>query len=154
MAIFPFPWVGHRCTYRGRGGRRKKGQNPSTGDDYVVYHLGDEMDGIVDKNDVFIAINKVHDRFGAVAAERHGNKVIVITVFFGGRGGGRTICIYCTVYSLSHSYLSSNRYTETPLQKITGLPLWSCLKSLYNYFSSHNTLNTPSPGMDITLQSK
>ena len=58
-----------RCTYRGRGGRREKGQDPSTGDDDVVDHLRDEVDRVVDKNYILIAVDEVHDRFGGVAAE-------------------------------------------------------------------------------------
>jgi len=32
------------------------------------------MDGVVDKNDVLVTVNKVHDRFGGVAAEKGGEK--------------------------------------------------------------------------------
>lgn len=59
-------------TYRRWGGRREKGQDPSTGDDDVVDHLRDEVDGVVDKNDVLVAINEVHDRFRGVAVGKKG----------------------------------------------------------------------------------
>lgn len=32
------------------------------------------MDGVVDKDDVFIAINKVHDRFGGMAVGEDGGE--------------------------------------------------------------------------------
>lgn len=36
------------------------------------------MDGVVDKNYVFIAVNKVHDRFGGVAVREGGEKKNII----------------------------------------------------------------------------
>lgn len=66
------------------------------------------MDGIVDKNYVFITVNKVHDRFGAVAAKKCGKKVNMIC-FFG--------FFAYTAFSLKHSYPSTGLYAELPLKK-------------------------------------
>lgn len=50
----------HGATYgRGSGGRQQ-GQDASTGYDDVVHHLRDEVDGVVDKDDVLVAVHKVH----------------------------------------------------------------------------------------------
>ena len=51
-------------TYRRRGSSREQRKDPSTGDDDVVYHLREEVDGVVDKDDVLIAVDKIHDGFG------------------------------------------------------------------------------------------
>lgn len=56
-----------RATYRGGGGRREQRQDASTGDDDVVHHLRNEVNGVVDKDDVFITVHKVHHRLGGVA---------------------------------------------------------------------------------------
>lgn len=63
-------------TYRGRGGRREQGQDPTAGNDDVVDHLRDEVDGVVYKYDVLIAVDKVHDGLGGVAAREEGERHI------------------------------------------------------------------------------
>ena len=48
-------------THRRRGGGRKQREDSSTCDYYVVDHLRDEVDGVVDKDDVLVVVDKVHD---------------------------------------------------------------------------------------------
>lgn len=60
-----------RATYRGGGGGGEERQDASTGNDDVVHHLGDEVDGVVDEDDVLIAVHKIHHGLGGVA-ERKG----------------------------------------------------------------------------------
>lgn len=68
--------VSHRKkrTYRRRG-RWQKRQDPPTGNNDVVNHLWDKVYGIMDKNNVLVAINKVHGGFGWVAAEGEGKSI-------------------------------------------------------------------------------
>ena len=56
-----------RATYRRGGGGRQKRQDASTGDNDVVHHLGNEVDRVVDKDDVLVAVHKIHHWFGRVA---------------------------------------------------------------------------------------
>lgn len=58
----------NRATYRGGGGRRQQRKDASAGDDDVVHHLRDEMDGVVDEDDVLVAVHKVHYGLGGVTA--------------------------------------------------------------------------------------
>lgn len=59
-----------RATYRGGGGRGQQRKDAPAGDDDVVHHLRDEMDGVVDEDDVLVAVHEVHYRFGGVTARR------------------------------------------------------------------------------------
>lgn len=56
-----------RATYRRGGGSRQERQDTSTGDDDVVHHLRNEVDRVVDKDDVLVAVHKIHNRLGGVA---------------------------------------------------------------------------------------
>lgn len=59
-----------RATYGRGGGSRQERQDASTGDDDVVHHLRNEVDGVVDEDDVLIAVDEVHHRLGGVAESR------------------------------------------------------------------------------------
>ncbi len=50
-------------THRGRGGGRQQGKDSSTGDDDVIHHLRDQVNGVVYEDYVLIAVDKVHDGF-------------------------------------------------------------------------------------------
>lgn len=60
-----------RATYRRGGGSRQERQDASTGDDDVVHHLRNKMDGVVDKDDILIAVHEIHHRLGGVAEGRN-----------------------------------------------------------------------------------
>lgn len=67
-------------TYR-RGGRWQKRQDPPTSNNDVVDHLWYEVYGIMDKNNVLIAVHKVHGGFGRVAVEGE-VKLVKDQIFF------------------------------------------------------------------------
>lgn len=50
-------------THRGRGGSGQQGKDSSTGNDDVIRHLRDQVNSVVYKDYVLIAVDKVHDGF-------------------------------------------------------------------------------------------
>lgn len=62
-------WWRHGSTYRRWSGSGEQRQDPSTGDDDVINHLRNEVDGVVYKYNVLITVHEVHDWFRRMAAK-------------------------------------------------------------------------------------
>lgn len=72
--VYSSGWAcGWHCgsTYRRWSGSGEQRQDPSTGDDDVINHLRNEVDGVVYKYNVLITVHEVHNWFSWMAAQKH-----------------------------------------------------------------------------------